>query len=63
MSYGDERSFKLTNELTGEVSYAGIGRASYLGWELAAVGYEVLDQLQVGETTIDDDGDTWERVE
>lgn len=40
-----------------------IGTAAFLGWFLSEVGYEVLDQLEVGETTIDDDGDTWERVE
>ena len=40
-----------------------IYEASFLGWTLTPVGYEVLDQLEVGETTIDDDGDTWERVE
>lgn len=37
--------------------------AAFLGWGLEHVGYAVLDQLEVGETTIDDDGDTWERVE
>lgn len=49
-------------ELAGKGEF-GQALAATLGWGISHVGYEVLDQLEVGETTIDDDGDTWERVE
>lgn len=37
--------------------------ASRMGWDSAERGYELLDTLEVGGTILDEDGDTWERVE
>lgn len=32
------------------------------GWDDPDLGYSILDQLDVGDKTGDQDGDTWERV-
>lgn len=36
--------------------------ASSMGWLYPSVGREALEALDVGETLIDQDGDTWERI-
>jgi hypothetical protein len=33
------------------------------GWDDYVLGVEALDSLEVGESAVDDDGDTWERVQ
>lgn len=52
---------KKKSYLLGEVYFTG--DAGFYGWGIAVVGFATLEVLAVGQTTIDDDGDTWERVE
>lgn len=37
--------------------------AATSGWDSTEFGVELLDTLEVGGTMLDEDGDTWERVE
>lgn len=39
-----------------------LDQAANIGWDDPAVGADELDALEIGETLIDEDGDTWERI-
>lgn len=61
----EKRRYSLRLGVEGNYGYSArttIEKAAKLGWK-DGQGVAILDRLQVGETAVDIDGDTWERVE
>lgn len=55
----DPRKYKLTHPVFGRSSIRGIGFAANV---LGRFDYNTVACLNVGESFIDADGDTWERI-
>jgi hypothetical protein len=59
----NEKQFRCSHGRARATFTRELESAVELGWDDYAAGRIILDLLEVGQTAVDQDGDSWERIE